>query len=248
MESIQPARIAVAQRLRELRKTRKMSVRELAEKSGVSASLISKIEFGHVAPTIDSLDKLVRSLGMELWAFFSEAPSIDMSDQIVFRKADMSVSEAADASWRFALPRHPAFRVQLSCDMYNPRSRALENVVHQNDICGIVVSGELTLEIEGRGKFKLCSGDAYYIKAGVKHNTVNEGARPVKLVNAVALSVSAEPSEVHIGSEASKSAPSPEKEHTAQVADVRTPNPARSNLTVSGVTGGSSKLRPKRNS
>ena len=174
---------AIGQRLKDLRKERKLSMRELAAISGVSLSLISKVESGQVAPTVLSLQKLVESMDVELHEFFLNKPTTDPSDQIVFRKADMAISEDEEHRWHIAFPKHPNVAAQLSHDIYRPHSRVIAKISHKSDIFGIVISGELTLEVEGRGVFKVKAGDAYYIKAGVPHRPINNGDKAVKLVN-----------------------------------------------------------------
>jgi transcriptional regulator with XRE-family HTH domain len=181
---------AVGQRLKALRKARKLSTRELAARSGVSSSLVSKVEAGQVAPTIASLHKLVASMDVELWEFFTDTPASDPSDQIVFKKADMNVSEGPEHAGRIAFPRDPRIKGVLGYDVFFPHTRPMEKVIHRCDMLGMVLSGELTLEIEERGTFKAVAGDAYYVKAGVAHRPVNNGSKPVKLISVLLISSS----------------------------------------------------------
>jgi transcriptional regulator with XRE-family HTH domain len=55
-----------ASQLRARRREEGMSLRELAEASGVSFSTISRIERGHFTPTYDNAVRLARTLGMRL--------------------------------------------------------------------------------------------------------------------------------------------------------------------------------------
>jgi transcriptional regulator with XRE-family HTH domain len=63
----------IAQRVRELRAARGLSLDELARKSGVSRSMISLIERGESSPTAVVLEKLAAGLGAMLASLF-EAP------------------------------------------------------------------------------------------------------------------------------------------------------------------------------
>src|SRR5262245_40120327 len=54
----------------ELRKKRKLSMRELAERSGASTSLISQIETGKTNPTVAKLQNLATALGVPVNYFF----------------------------------------------------------------------------------------------------------------------------------------------------------------------------------
>ena len=49
---------AIGERLMALRKKRKLSMRELAERSGASTSLISQVETGKTNPTVAKLQNL----------------------------------------------------------------------------------------------------------------------------------------------------------------------------------------------
>jgi transcriptional regulator with XRE-family HTH domain len=61
---------AIGERLMELRKKRKLSMRELAERSGASTSLISQIETGKTNPTVAKLQNLATALGVPVNYFF----------------------------------------------------------------------------------------------------------------------------------------------------------------------------------
>jgi transcriptional regulator with XRE-family HTH domain len=60
----------VGRRLSELRKQRGLSMRELAERSGASTSLISQVETGKTNPTVAKLQDLATALGVPVNYFF----------------------------------------------------------------------------------------------------------------------------------------------------------------------------------
>ncbi|MBL8956293.1 MAG: helix-turn-helix domain-containing protein [Myxococcaceae bacterium] len=60
----------VAQRLRELRVSQSLSLRQLALRAGLSAEMASRAERGIKAPSVHTLAKLCRGLGVSLAAFF----------------------------------------------------------------------------------------------------------------------------------------------------------------------------------
>jgi transcriptional regulator with XRE-family HTH domain len=57
-------------RLREWRDKRGESLYTLAEKSGVHFVTISRIEQGHLSPTVATLEKLAKGLGIRVRDFF----------------------------------------------------------------------------------------------------------------------------------------------------------------------------------
>lgn len=63
---------AIGEKLRVVRKERKMSLRELANKADVSASMLSQIETGKVFPSVRSLYSIATALAVSVDYFFPE--------------------------------------------------------------------------------------------------------------------------------------------------------------------------------
>ena len=80
-----PTVVDVGQQLRQLRNQHELSIRQLAEKSGLNVNTLSMIENGKSSPTVATLQQLAFSLEVPITAFFEtgEAPS-----QIAFQKAN----------------------------------------------------------------------------------------------------------------------------------------------------------------
>lgn len=80
----------IAARVRQLRTERAMSLEALADRSGVSRSMISLIERGETSPTAVVLEKLAAGLGTTLAALFEPpggqaSPVMRRTDQPVWR-------------------------------------------------------------------------------------------------------------------------------------------------------------------
>jgi len=60
----------VGQQLRIMRKARRLSIRTLAELSGLSANTLSLIENGKTSPSVGTLHQLAKSLDIPITAFF----------------------------------------------------------------------------------------------------------------------------------------------------------------------------------
>ena len=76
----------LATRLRALRADRSLTMDGLAERSGVSRSMISLVERGESSPTASVLERLAAGLGVTLATLFAEAERAD-ADPVV-RRAD----------------------------------------------------------------------------------------------------------------------------------------------------------------
>lgn len=67
-------RQVMTKRIREWRAKRKLSQRELAERSGVSREYIARLELGQHDPTVGTLEKLAKALGVPVSALL-DAPA-----------------------------------------------------------------------------------------------------------------------------------------------------------------------------
>jgi len=65
--------LQVAQAVRDLRRVRNLSQRQLAGRMGVPRTYISKIENGKAMPTLSSLDRLARALQVDISALLRDA-------------------------------------------------------------------------------------------------------------------------------------------------------------------------------
>src|SRR5256885_13200402 len=76
----------IAERVRELRAARGVSVDALAGKSGVSRSMISLIERGESSPTAVVLEKLAVGLGVTLASLFDAPTAVEAPSGPVARR------------------------------------------------------------------------------------------------------------------------------------------------------------------
>ncbi len=76
--------VDVGGRLRALRQERSLSMRALANMSGISANALSMIERGRTSPSVSTLYKLANALGVPITAFFE---GVLEKQDVVFRKA-----------------------------------------------------------------------------------------------------------------------------------------------------------------
>lgn len=61
----------VGKKIKDLRQERNLSQYKLAEKADVSQSFLSALEAGKKSPTVETLEKICRALGISLSEFFS---------------------------------------------------------------------------------------------------------------------------------------------------------------------------------
>src|SRR3972149_1393339 len=77
--------VRLGPRIRELRQQKGMTLRSLADKSGLSTALLSKVENNAVSPTIPTLWRICEGLGVRVGYFFQEGGQ-ESGDYVVTRK------------------------------------------------------------------------------------------------------------------------------------------------------------------
>lgn len=64
--------VAIGTSLKDMRETRNLTAKDLAEEAGVSAAMISRIESGQVSPSISTLHSLSDALDVPIVSFFRD--------------------------------------------------------------------------------------------------------------------------------------------------------------------------------
>ena len=98
----QHARV-IGEKLRTIRQERKMSLRDLADKAEISASMLSQIETGKVFPSVRSLYGIASALSVSVDYFFPEQVNNNGASQeslATSTAGEMTASEMRDAKVR----------------------------------------------------------------------------------------------------------------------------------------------------
>jgi transcriptional regulator with XRE-family HTH domain len=163
----------VAGNLRAKRKTRGMSLDELAASSGVSRAALSQIETQKSNPSLSVLWKIAVGLGIPFSELLGDAgPSAN-----ILRRADAQVLRSADGR----LESRPITPAGFSRDIEVYELRLAGRSVHVSEAHGpgtreliVVLSGLLRLHV-GNDEFDLGPGDSLAFPADRPHTYENPG-------------------------------------------------------------------------
>lgn len=79
----------IGDRLRELRKQKKLSQGEIENRSGLQRAYLSRVENGHTVPNIETLEKWARALEVPLYQlFYDEAEPPKASDLRLWKSTE----------------------------------------------------------------------------------------------------------------------------------------------------------------
>ena len=165
--------IDIGIRLKELREQRKVSMRALANQSGLSANALSMIERGKTSPSVSTLYKLADALGVSITAFFGPQSE---KQQIIFLKSDArtripftrGVFEGLGGE-RF-VGRVEPFVLTLESGA-NSGPHTMAHTGHEFVFC---LRGELEYTVE-RNIYRISPGDSILFAAQLTHKWKNPG-------------------------------------------------------------------------
>lgn len=191
--------VDVGQRLRELREARRISMRELARRSSLSANALSMIERNLTSPSVSTLNKLASALEIPITTFFRQEPE---KTQIVFKKAsERNRVPFMRGLWEGLggesfVGKVEAFMLTLE----NGGSSGPHGMLHTGHEFVFCLRGTLEYEVAGE-IFLLESGDSLMFASQLIHRWRNPGKTVANAIIVITgFEESDHPSEYHIAS------------------------------------------------
>lgn len=173
---------AVGLRIRALRSAHDLSLRELADRSGVSAPMLSQVERGETSPTLAVAEKIADGLGLSLSQLLrlDEAPPVD-----VVRAGSGERSGTSRHAFEVLSPLQPGQPMAVSRHELAPGAATGDAPMHEPGAreFALVERGSVTLEIDG-ARHDLAAGDAVTFDADLEHRFI-AGARPAVFLSVV---------------------------------------------------------------
>jgi len=168
--------IIVGRRLRELRAEKGLSIRALAEKSGLNANTLSLIENSKTSPSVSTLQQLAGALGVPITAFFeTDAPKNNIAFQKAGQRPTVTFAHGIMEDLGAGLTSRGAepFIVTLE-----PNADSGPNpIVHTGREFVYCMEGHLAYTIEEQ-TFILEPGDSLLFEAFLPHRWQNVGSTP----------------------------------------------------------------------
>lgn len=170
--------VVVGHRIRALREAMQLSLRDLAERTGVSAPMLSQVERGETSPTLSVAARIAGGLDLSL----SQLLRLDEGQHVVIVRADQrrrGPEGAAGHRYEMLTPPLPGQRVAVSEHVLEPgASTAGGASIHEpgSRETLLVQSGSLDLVIDEVTR-TLAAGDSVTFDADLPHHFENPGDR-----------------------------------------------------------------------
>ncbi|MBC7088021.1 MAG: cupin domain-containing protein [Tissierellales bacterium] len=168
--------INIGNKIRELRRTKNMTINDLAKNSKLSSGLISQIERNIVSPTIVTLWKISQALDVSIGYLLDEAIDRDKNWCSVIRKSERKKLIVSNNNGIYELlsPNLNKKIEFLYITIKPGDSLQNELIVHDGEECGYIIEGKLLIKT-AKGDFALNEGDSIYFDSTVPHRYVNIG-------------------------------------------------------------------------
>jgi transcriptional regulator with XRE-family HTH domain len=168
--------------IRRERVRRSLTLAQLAERAGLSASALSQIERGVTDPSISSLRRISSALGVPFFQFLVQNESLDP----VVRRAERRTITFPNRSLQYQqlTPNLKAPFEVLSLEL-DPGATSNESASsHDSDECMLVLRGTVDVELAGRW-YHLENGDAISIHRNVPHRTCNNSLAEAEVLSII---------------------------------------------------------------
>ena len=172
-------------RIRALRENMGISLRELAERSGVSAPMLSQVERGETSPTLQVASRIAAGLELRL----SQLLRIDEDGAVVVvRRSERRKGPTSRGGHRYEIltPPLPGQRAELSRHTLAPGAVTGgpgDPSTHEpgSRETAVVEAGAVTLHCDGQDH-ELETGDSVTFDADLPHTFENRGKREAVLL------------------------------------------------------------------
>jgi XRE family transcriptional regulator, regulator of sulfur utilization len=182
----EPAITAIGARVRALREAQRLSLRDLAERSGVSAPMLSQVERGETSPTLQVAARIAAGLELRL----SQLLRLDEDGMVtVVRREERRKGGADGHRYEILTPPLPGQRAEVSRHTLAPGATTGgpgDPPMHEpgSRETAVVETGTVTLIVDG-ATHELRTGDAVTFDADLPHHFENHGKEEAALLAVV---------------------------------------------------------------
>lgn len=185
-EEVQPSAFdpeaSIGEQLRDLRKARNLTLKEVSQAAGISVGYLSQIERNHSRLPIGVLKKISDALGVHMNWFFQQSNDGATAERDVVVRANnrRRMSFTGLGITEELLSPNLSGPLELLISSIAPGADS-EDYSHDGAEAGLVLSGTLELWVSGR-HFTLNEGDSFSFKSTEVHRCANHGKETTRVL------------------------------------------------------------------
>jgi XRE family transcriptional regulator, regulator of sulfur utilization len=181
------AALRTGARVKALREARSFSLRDLAERCSVSATMLSQVERGETSPTLAVAAKIAVGLDLTL----SQLLRLDEGEHVTISRAgERRCLERRGHRFEELTPPLPGQRADVSLHSLEPGATTGgpdDPPIHEpgSRETTVILEGSLALFIEGT-RHELATGDSVTFDADLPHHFENDAEEPTQFLAVIA--------------------------------------------------------------
>ena len=169
----------VGDKIKKLRKEKKLTLKDVAEATGLSIGYISQLERGVVEPSLASLRKVCEFFGVSPYLLAEQLehyPGMVRNDQrpiIKFPKSEIYYEIVSPMSAPEYTPSSMVVQFQIEPGGHDSE----EFLTHTSEEIVVLLQGEIDMLL-GETCYHLNAGDSLVVRPNMPHRTINTGEIP----------------------------------------------------------------------
>jgi transcriptional regulator with XRE-family HTH domain len=171
----------IGAQIRSFREHKGETLKKVAERAGVSDSLLSQIERNKISPAIETLFKITEALGVEpdvLFRNISKEREIDIvksNERKIFDENGILYHKLSRTINSNARNEIEAYMIEIAPG----KGKASAVSTHPGQECGIILTGKAEFQFADKN-YLLEEGDSISFSSTVPHQIVNVGKKTMK--------------------------------------------------------------------
>jgi transcriptional regulator with XRE-family HTH domain len=163
----------IGKTIRQLRLSQGMRIKELAQRTKLTSSLISQVEREVVMPSLTTLIKISQALQVPIVSFF---PTQMDNSTVVIKKEQRKkiVLPVSHIVYHLLSPDRNRKIEFFLLEMTLAKGDDTQLVTHKGEECGYVIKGKIEVRL-GEEKYILEEGDSIYFQSSIPHRFRNMG-------------------------------------------------------------------------
>ena len=173
----------VGTRMRELRKAKGLTLKQLADATDLSVGYLSQLERQDADPSVRALNIIGKALGVGINWFFPDPDELNNPEADIIVRAHKRRSLKFESGVRDELiSPNLSGQLELILTTFDPYSSSGDTLYsHKGEEGGFVLSGTLELTVEDR-TMTLHQGDAFHFQSNRPHRYANATDKETKIV------------------------------------------------------------------
>ena len=175
----------IGAQLKRERRLRGLRLQDVADATGLSKSLISKIENNKASPSLSTLHRVAKALNTSVSALFAMDETLD---KVVHRPHDRPIAGKIQTmvEWdgieaEIMVPYENGRLLEGFVFVMEPGGHSGGLLQHDGEECGYVLEGELELTVDGT-TYLLNPGDSFFFNSDKPHAYRNPGKVTTRVI------------------------------------------------------------------